>query len=171
MGFQSTVRLDQTDGIVGEVIFGGPLRAEPKTLNSTSAANNVIGRVFQQVAGANNDNEVSSDVGSAAVFAGILSNPKEHATSGPATGTLDPTLTLPNNTEGSLVKEGTMIVELTSASNNIGNEVYYNHTNGTLSSVAPGAGAPANSTRVPNGTVVRQNIPTANTLAYIHFNG
>ncbi len=171
MPFQSTVRLDQTDAIVGELPFGGPQRAEPKTLMSTSAANNVIGRVFQQVTGANNDNQATADLGSAGGFAGILAFPKEHSTAGTTVGALEPTLTLPNNTEGSLVRQGTMTVLLTSASNNIDNDVYYNYTNGTLSSVAAGAGAPANSTRLPNGKVVRQNIPTANTLAYIHFDG
>lgn len=70
--FQQTVRIDQTTGIVGEIIFSGPQRAQTGILSSTSAANNVIGRAFRHIAG--NDTDVTADA--AGVFAGILVNPK-----------------------------------------------------------------------------------------------
>lgn len=167
MAFQSTVRIDATDGIVGEIAFGGPFYAEPKILNSTAATNNVIGRGFQQVSG--EDDQVSADVGSAGVFAGILAFPKEHTTAGTSAGTLEATLTLNNNEVASLVKEARgMIVSLAAAAN-IGDFVYYNFSTGVISTAAPADSTPAGTARVPNGVVVRNNIPSAG-LAYIDFN-
>ena len=57
MVFQSTVRIDQTTGIVGDIVIDGPQRGQPGILNSTSAANNVIGRAFRHLD--NEDLEVS----------------------------------------------------------------------------------------------------------------
>lgn len=166
MGFQSVVRLDATDGIVGEVAFGGPFYAEPKILNSTSAANNVIGRAFQQVSSV--DDDVTADAGAAGVFAGILAFPKEHSTAGTSAGALEPTLTLLNEEVASLVKEARGMIVALPAAANIGDVVYYNFSTGVLSTTAPGATVPTGTTRVPNGVVVRNNIPGAG-LAYIDF--
>ena len=97
MPFQSTVRIDQTTGIVGDIIIDGPMIGVPAILNSTSAANNVIGRAFRHID--SSDLEVSADAATG-VFAGILANSKVYATSGTAAGgTLAPTLVLPNNSE------------------------------------------------------------------------
>ena len=49
MPFQSTVRINQTTGIVGDIVLDGPLIGAPAILNSTSAANNVIGRAFRHL--------------------------------------------------------------------------------------------------------------------------
>ena len=46
MTFQKEVRKNMASYIVGEIAFGGPLRVEPKILFSTSASNNVFGRVL-----------------------------------------------------------------------------------------------------------------------------
>lgn len=173
MAFQSNVRLDMASYIVGEIALGGPLRVEPKILNSTSAANNVFGRAFQQVSGANNDSMASADIGSDGVFAGILVNPKEHVTSGTTSGTLAPTLALNNNENVSLLKEGTVPVVLNGTTAvAIGDDVYYNFDDGTLTAVSPGGSAPADHAAAAIGDVVRC-IPatTAGRIALVHFNG
>lgn len=147
--FQSTVRIDQTTGVVGEVIRGGPQRGRPGILSSTDAANNVIGRAFRVVTGS--DTDVTADA--AGAFAGILANPKVYATQGATTGTLDPTLILPNETEAELLTMGTIVVDLSTAAN-IGENVYYADATGIL---AAGTTAPANHTQVPNAEVTVRN--------------
>lgn len=154
MTFQSTVRIDQTTGIVGEILFDGPQRAESKILNSVDAANNVIGRAFSQSATV--DGEVAA--GGSEPFAGILANPLEYATSGTAAGgSLAPTITLPNWTQASLVTMGTMIVNM-STSAAIGDDVHYVDATGVLLAVAPGTAPAVGNSLVPNCRVVRQAI-------------
>lgn len=174
MAFQSEVRLDITSYLVGEIVFSGPLRAEPKILNSTDAANNVFGRAFQQVSGSGNDLEVSADIGSDGVFAGIMVNPKEHVTSGTASGgSLAPTLTLANNESATFLKEGTIAVEvnLTTAVN-IGDDIFYNYTDGTLTAQAPGGTAPASHAADKIANVVRCNIAAdTDRIVLIHVFG
>ena len=46
MAFQSTIRQFQAHGVVGEVIYSGPVRARGVIINTTTAANNVIGRAL-----------------------------------------------------------------------------------------------------------------------------
>lgn len=153
MTFQSTVRIDQTTGIVGEILFDGPQRAESKILNSADAANNVIGRAFTQSKTV--DGEVAA--GDTEPFAGILANPLEYATSGTAAGSLAPTITLPNGTQASLVTMGTMIVDMTTAAA-IGDDVHYVNATGVLLAVAPGTAPAVGNSLVPNCRVVRQAI-------------
>lgn len=164
MSFPSSVRNALAAGIVGEIVFDGPHRAEPRILNSSDAALNVIGRAFTQVAASDTDVEA----GGSGVFAGILANPLEYASYGTAAGgPLAPTITLPNQTGASLVKMGTMIVSLTTGAN-IGDEVCFVNATGELLAVAPGAAAGAGNTKIPNCKVVRENIPAAG-LAYIQL--
>ena len=70
MGFQSTVALNQGFGVVGEVVFEGPLRATPGVLKGT-AANIVVGRAFS-IDPADGQYTPGGSFG----FGGILSNPK-----------------------------------------------------------------------------------------------
>lgn len=166
MTFQSTVQLDQADIQVGELAFGGPFRAEPKRLASTDPANNVIGRAFSQSATV--DDEVTADLGSEGIFAGILVNPKEHTLRGTAAGgTLAPSITLPNETEVSMLREGTIPVELTTAAD-IGDILFFDHGTGEIQAAAPGTATPAGTTPIPNGEVVRMSI-AAPGKAYIHI--
>ena len=164
MPFQSTVRVDQTSGVVGDVILDGPLWAQPGILNSTSAVNNVIGRAFRHIA--NQDRQVSSDAASGAVFAGILANSKVYATSGTsAGGTLAPTLVLPNNAEVELVY-GTagILVELSTIAN-IGDNVFFATDTGIL---AANAGRTlADHELIPGSSVVRNNTSGTGRLAII----
>lgn len=164
MSFPSSVRNALAAGIVGEIIYDGPHRAEPRILSSSDAALNVIGRAFTQVAGSDTDVEA----GGTGVFAGILANPLEYASYGTAAGgPLAPTITLPNETGASLVKMGTMIVSLSTAAN-IGDDVHFVQATGVLLAVAPGTEPAAGNSVVPNCKVVRENIPAAG-LAYIQL--
>ena len=163
MGFQSTVRIDQTDAVVGEVRFGSPMSVQPANLLSTAQANNVVGRAFQHVPAS--DLDVTADAQAAGIFAGILIHPKAYALVGTTVGTLEASLQINNNTTVELLTQGTITVSLATAGN-IGDFVYYNFSTGVLSAAAPTANAPAGTTRLPGGFVTRQNIPTAG-LAYI----
>lgn len=179
MPFQSIV--DTTNigfGVIGELWLEGPLRAQPGRLDSTDAANNVIGRAFTIKDDATASFDTAADpqpldvqAGGTTVFAGILGNPKVYASGGTtAGGTLAPTLVLPNNTMVELVQETAGIVVQLPAAFAIGDWVYWTNATGVLVTTAPNASAPANSTRVPNGVVVRFESAAAG-LAVIAFNG
>lgn len=140
MGFQTVVNFYQGFGIPGELYDAGPHRAEPFTLNSASAAYNIIGAtafsvVSQGIAAAGNS-------GGTAVFAGILVNPKAYASFGTSSGPLFPTLTLANQTEAELLTMGSIIVTLPAACA-IGDLVIYDQTTGALSTVTPGTSLPS----------------------------
>ena len=163
MGFQSTVRIQQAAGIVGEIAFDGPQRAEPNTINSVDPDMNVIGRAYTALVG--QDGFVAA--GGTGVFAGILVNPLVYATQGSAAGALAPTLLLPNQAEAEFLKMGTIIVELTTAAA-IGNDVHFVKATGELLAVAAGTAPAVGNAVVPNTKVVRQNIGAAG-LAYIQL--
>ena len=170
MAFQSTVRIDQTTGIVGEIILSGPHRAQPGILSSTAAANNVIGRAFRHVAAS--DTDVTADA--AGVFAGILVNPKVYATSGTTAGTLQPTLTLPNETQAEFLYMGIIVVDLSQDSptdprRNIGDNVWYQDTTGILVGVQSTTTTVTGYTQVPNATIIRNNVDADPGLAIIQL--
>lgn len=151
MGFQSTVSLNQGFGVVGELVFDGPVRAAPFILDSTDAANNVVGRVFTV------KSEGVAQAGGSGVFAGILVNPKHYASYGTsAGGTLAPTLTLPNAATAEMLRMGFIIVALPGAAA-IGDALKYNTTTGVIGTGAPGAGEAA----VPNAVVDRFTVSGA----------
>ena len=156
MPFQSTVRINQTSGIVGDIVLDGPLIGGPGILNSTSAANNVIGRAFRHLA--NQDLEVTAD--GAGAFAGILVNSKHYATSGTtAGGTLAPTLILPNNMEVELVTATAGVLVDLSTDASIGENVFYADATGILAAAA--GTTLSNHTLIDGARVVRNNISAA----------
>jgi len=149
MTFQTEVRQDQASGIVGELAFDGPTRAFRYTLDSGDAANNIFGRAFTVKAG----QDLDVEAGGAGVFAGIMVGPKQHATQGPDTGTLDPTLQLRNGEDADFLTMGTVFVELTNAAN-VGDSVAY-AADGQLTAFAPGAIIAAPLVQIPGAQVVR----------------
>jgi len=153
MSFQSTVRLNQTDGIVGDIAFDGPLRANPGILESADAANNVIGRAMFRLA--DEDLKMAAEGADTLVFAGILSNSKVYALEGDAASSLNPTLTLPNQTEVEVVDMGYIYVNSLDAVS-IGDDVYASNTTGELQSTA-GAGF----TQIPNAKFDLRNTDAA----------
>lgn len=168
--FQSVVQQNQPTGIVGEMILGGPTRVNPGILNSTAASNNVIGRALRRIG--TSDLDVSADAGT--VFAGILGFSKQHATSGPATGSLDPTLTLPNETQIEMMLMGYMLVDLsqdspTSPRRNIGDNVWYETATGILVGVESGVTTVADYAQVPNCVIDRNNVDGDPGLAIIRL--
>lgn len=176
MPFQTAVSNNIAFGVVGELYLDGPLRAQPGRLDSTDAANNVIGRAFTVKDDGTASFETSDDpqpldvqAGGTGVFAGILANPKVYALAGTsAGGTLAPSLTLPNNTMVELVQETAGLIVTLPEAFAVGDWIWYNNATGVLVRTAPGASAPASSTRVPNGKVERFESAAAG-LAVISF--
>ena len=178
MTFQSTVSNNIGFGVVGETFLDGPLRAQPGRLDSTDAANNVIGRAFTVKDDATASFETSDDpqpldvqAGGTGRFAGILCNPKVYPLAGTvAGGTLASSLVLPNNMMVELMQECAGLIVTLGAGTAIGNWVYFTNATGVITTAAPGLdNAPANSTRVPGGHVVRYESAAAG-LAVISFN-
>ena len=131
MGFQSSVALNQGFGVVGEIVFEGPLRATPGVLKGT-AANIAVGRAFTIDPA---DGQYQPGVLGAANFGGILANPKELQSIGTsANGPLAPTLLVPAGTVGEFVNMGLMVVALLNACN-IGDKVTYATADGQLSAL------------------------------------
>lgn len=172
--FQSSVSPQIGIGVVGELFLEGPLVAQPARIESTAAADNVVGRAFTVVSGATaswgsadptNPAPLVAEAGGDGVFAGILANPKVYAGLGTvAGGSLAPTLTLPNGTMGELVTETPGILVALPAAAAVGDSVFYltAGTIGGLVTTAPGAVAPANSAG-PIGRVERYALTGAGT--------
>lgn len=131
MGFQSSVALNQGFGVVGEIVFEGPLRSTPGVLKGT-AANIAVGRAFTIDPA---DGQYQPGVLGAANFGGILANPKELQSIGTsANGPLAPTLLVPAGTVGEFVNMGLLVVALLNAAN-IGDKVTYATADGQLSAL------------------------------------
>lgn len=158
MGFQSTVRQFQADGIVGDIVIDGPRRGQTGVLKTTDPTQNVIGRALTHVSG----QDKQFVAGGTGVFAGILANSKEYALQGTAAGgALAPTITLPNElTVDAITMTSGIVVSLAGAAN-IGDQVEFKQATGALNAIAPGASATAGSTIIPRARVVRNNVPSA----------
>lgn len=127
--FQSSVALQQGFGVVGEIFLAGPTRAQSGIIDSDGVTNpNRVGRVFTQVAAADGH----CTIGGSGKFYGILSNPKVYPSYGAASGTLAPTLDLPQYAQGEFVQESTGLIVALDAAANIGDEVDWDTTTGAL---------------------------------------
>jgi hypothetical protein len=148
MSFQTTISSSQAFGVKGELILSSPIRATPYNLVSTPNLN-TVGNAFTV------SSEGVATVGGTGVFAGILVNPKHYATSGTVSGTLEPTMVLPDNSIGELLTMGDIVAYINSAAA-IGDNVVYDTTTGALSAVAP--------TAVFTGTIDDGAAPGAGTV-------
>lgn len=128
MPFQSEVRTDLASGMIGEAAFTGPIRDYRYILNSGSADNNVFGRVFT-FTGTEGEVQAGGDIANG--FAGVLVNPKEHASYG-ATNPLDPSMTLPNGISASIREMGNVIIPL-AATADPSSTVIYTAATGVIS--------------------------------------
>lgn len=139
--FQSTVNIWSTLGVVGDMAFDGPLRAEPYNLFSNGTPN-LIGNAFTVSSGANADPSGNSalagtaQVGGTGQFAGILVNSKDYASYGTTNGPLNPTITLPDYSIGFLADMGYFFVNLPGPAN-VGDLVTYDPLTGNLNSITP----------------------------------
>lgn len=178
MAFQSSVATQIGAGVVGELAYEGPLRAQPGILDTTDPTNNVIGRALSVKAGATGSwaagsagaadpKPIAMEAGGDGPFAGILANPKVYPLLGTSVGgPLASSMTLPNDTVVEAITEGDVWVELNAAANP-GDPVYYLQASGILTRTAPGAARPDSSVG-PIGSVVRFVSTVAN-LAVIHL--
>jgi hypothetical protein len=149
MTMQRSVRFDIGAGVPGELAFDGPMRGLPGVLNSSDAANNVVGRWFTR----NSDGTFGA--GGTGAEGGILANPKTYAAQGTATdGTLAPTLTLRNGEIGEFVTEGEYFVPLGVPAVQ-GYDVHYSTTTGELTAVAAGTAPVSGYAPVPGAKVSR----------------
>ena len=115
MGFQTVINVEYGAGLPGGLATDAPFRAQPAELVSASAAYNVVGATAYTITTADpGDNSASivAAAGGTGVFAGVLMNSKVYATSGPSTGALNPTMTLPNYFIGELLQSGDIWVTL-----------------------------------------------------------
>lgn len=161
--FQSTVNINLGFGILGEMISTTPHRADSLTLDANGGT---IGNFFTK-SNATGVATQGGTIASGVVAAGFLVNPKVYGTSGPSSGSLDPTMTLPGNAQGEFLIEGDIVVNLTGAGN-IGDQVQFNETTGVLSAVAPGGSATAGNALIA-GAVVKTPTSAAGLVA-IHVN-
>lgn len=133
MAFQSTVSTEQGFGVAGEQFSDGPWRAESFTINSASAAYNVIGATACTVT---SQGFCAAGKASAnAAFAGILVDPKAVALFGVNNQPLAPTLQVPNYTAVECATMGSFIVTLPAAAA-IGDSVIYDNVTGALSTIS-----------------------------------
>jgi hypothetical protein len=135
---QTTIAFLAPLGVPGERFDDSPSRAQSYIINSASAANNVFARGFS-ITG--EGTAAAGNTTADKIFAGILVNPKQHYSLGTSSGTLNPSLTLPNNVQGDLATMGSYIVTLLNTAV-IGNEVIMRNTDGVLDSIAPGVALP-----------------------------
>ena len=142
MGFQTAVFLQQGFGVPGELFTDGPYRAESFTLVSASAAYNIIGATCCTVT---SQGVAQAGSGGTLGFAGFLVDPKDIALFGTSGIPLNPTLTVPNNTQVECLTMGSIIVTLPAAAA-IGDLVVYDNTTGALTTIAPGAALPVGKT-------------------------
>jgi len=133
MGFQSTVSLAQGFGVPGEQFTDGPTRAESYTINSASAAYNIIGATACSVT---SQGFCAAGKTSASLpFAGILVDPKDQALFGTSGAPLAPTLTVPNYAAVECATMGSFVVTLPAAAA-IGDTVIFDNTTGALSTIS-----------------------------------
>lgn len=131
--FQTVVNILAGFGVQGEIFQTAPSIVLSYTLASGSQPN-VVGSTAYTIT---SQGVAQAGSGGTLGFAGILANPKVYALYGASGGALNPTLTLPNQTQAEILSEGIMIVYLPAAAA-IGDYVLYNDTTGALASMAPG---------------------------------
>ena len=143
MGFQSAVSLAQGFGVPGEQFTDGPTRAETFTINSASAAYNIIGATACSVT--SQGFCAAGNTSGVLPFAGILVDPKDVALFGTGGVPLAPTLTVPNFTIVECATMGSFVVTLPGAAA-IGDSVIFDNTTGALSTIATAAALPSGKT-------------------------
>lgn len=154
----NTARTTLISGFPGNLSHDGPTRARPGILDSTDETANVFGRAFTF----KDTTAETMQAGGAGVFAGILINPKNYA--------IDEDYAR-NGAVVEFLQMGQVYVRL-ETDGNIGDLVYFDPDDGSLSVAAPSAEAPDGLTLIL-GAVVSRHEPSAETprLAVITLNG
>ena len=131
--FQSAINATLALGVPGEMRDDGPARSKIWELYSNGTPN-IVGATAFTLYSTTSEAELAAGIaqaGGTGTFVGLLVNPKAYATSGGGTGTLSPTLTLPDYSLGELATVGAFYATLPAACN-IGDMVIYNTTTGAL---------------------------------------
>jgi len=142
MSFQSTVYNIQGFGVPGELFTDSPYQAQPYTIQSASAAYNIIGATVCTIT---SQGFCQAGAGGTLGFAGFLVDPKASALFGTGGVPLAPTLTLNNFQTVQCLTMGVMIVTLPAAAN-IGDNVIFDNTTGAISTIAQGVDVPVGKT-------------------------
>lgn len=166
MGFQSSVFINQGFGVPGEQYSDSPWRAQSFTIDSASAAYNIIGATMCSVT--SQGFCAAGNSGGTAAFAGLLVDPKDIALFGTGGVPLAPTLTVPNFTLVECATMGSFVVTLPGAAA-IGDYVVYDNTTGAISTVAAGSSTPGSGKSWGNAIVDYYTVAGAG-LAVITMN-
>jgi len=137
MAFQSATYQTMGVGIQGEIYQSAPWSGQALTINSVSAAYNVIGKTVATWQPTQGTLYVAAGQGSDAStkWAGFLASPKSLAL---YNGDFTASMTVANSSQVVICSMGVMLVYLPAAAN-IGDKVCYNTTTGTITTIAPGA--------------------------------
>ena len=133
MSFQSSVFINQGFGVPGELFTDAPYIVQPYTIVSALASYNIIGATACTIT---SQGVCQAGDGGTLGFAGILVDPKDIALFGAGGIPLNPTLTVPNQTQVECLTMGSIIVTLPAAAN-IGDYVIYDNTTGALATITP----------------------------------
>lgn len=166
MTLQSTVRFNTAGGVVGELAFDGPHRAESGTLSADAS----IGLVVSQD---NTTGKWAPGAISGTKRFGVLINPKDKVLRGTTVGgPLAPSLVLAANTQGTVCTMGQVWVQTATATAKPGDVVYVTDATGAITTTVPGAAAPGASTLLPGAWVAPLPIgATTPGLIVITING
>lgn len=149
--FQQMVNTYQGFGVPGDIELASPHRVDSLVINSNGATPNVFGYAATK-SNTTNVASMGGTIGTNVVFAGIMVNPKAATLWGTTSGTLAPTLAIPDQSQVDFLTMGDPTVFVNTACN-IGDLVAYNTTTGALSTYAPAGTIPTGCAQVPNAKV------------------
>ena len=165
MTFQTAVFQQQGSGVPGELYVDYPRRAQSFTMfNSGHPEYNIVGQTCYTIT---SPGFAQAGNGGTLGFAGFLFNPKVYSLQGTVAGTLNPTMVLPNYTQGEFITEGSIWVNLPNTAN-IGDLIVYDNTTGAIASITPSTSLGSGRT-FANAVVAYQNVTVAG-LAIIAIN-
>lgn len=149
---------------VGQTISGTGVTASTKITGYISVNNDGTGTYTVDTSQTAASTTITGTGGPNTIFGGILANPKHQALVGTTSGTLTPTLNVPDNSQIDILEMG-IIVLYSNTACSIGDSLVYNIITGAISTVVPGATPGANLRAIPNGVVFRYNTAAAGLIA------
>lgn len=158
MAFQKTVNFEQGFGVPGDLHLDSPIRAESLIVDSKGAQKNYYGYAYTKDA-STNIAQVGGTIASGRVFAGIMVNSKDAVLYGTASGTLEPTLAIPDLSQANFAVMADVVINVTTACKT-GDFVVYDKTTGELSTVAD-SNALGGKQLVPNAVIYRYPVTSS----------
>lgn len=156
MAQQKVLNNQLANGLTGEFYSNQPQRTRSANLNSASAAHNVVGRVVRYQL----DDKNTVGVAHGGAVAGILGLPKSLVRN-----TLSNVKTLDNGQVVEVIQQGYVFVTLLKKDNArayIGDWVYFNDKDGTLTAYAPTQVKGTGYTRLQGATIQVMHIDLPN---------